>query len=149
MTSSGNCQASIAGQTLLPKTKETKIPKNYCPITCLPTTYNTSIITERTYEHLESNAFLPDEQKGCKKRSYRCKHQLLINQAKLEEVRTKKKSLTTAWVDYKKAFDSVLHDWIMKCLTMYKISPVLIDFLEQNMKKVEYNPSTEPYRRSA
>ena len=27
------------------------------------------------------------------------------------------------------------HDWIAKCLIMYKISPVLIDFLEQSMKK--------------
>ena len=53
----------------------------------------------------------------------------------LEEVRTKKKNLTTAWVDYKKAFDSVPHDWIAKCLTICKISPVLVDFLEQNMKR--------------
>ena len=35
---------------LLPKSNETNIPKNYRPITCLPTMYKilTSIITERT-----------------------------------------------------------------------------------------------------
>ena len=34
---------------LLPKSNETNIPKNYLPITCLPTMYKilTSIITER------------------------------------------------------------------------------------------------------
>lgn len=95
----------------------------------------TSIITEQVYEHLEKNKLLPPEQKGCKKGSYGCKDQLLINKAILEEVRLRHKNLTTGWVDYKKAFDSVPHDWILKCLSMYKISPVLIQFLTQNMRQ--------------
>ena len=43
---------------LLPKTEETKNPKNYLPITCLPTMYKilTSILTERTYTFLASLA---------------------------------------------------------------------------------------------
>jgi len=66
---------------LLPKPEETKIPKNYRPITCLPTMYKilTSILTERTYAFLEENELLPTEQKGCKRGSYGCKDQLLIN----------------------------------------------------------------------
>ena len=42
---------------LLPKNNETRNPKNYRPIACLPTTYKvlTSIITERTYVFLEEN----------------------------------------------------------------------------------------------
>ena len=66
---------------LLPKTEETKNPKNYRPITCLPTMYTilTSILTERTYAFLEENELLPTEQKGCKRGSYGCKDQLLIN----------------------------------------------------------------------
>jgi len=116
--------------------EETKVPKNYRPITCLPTTYKilTSIITEKLYEHLKTNNLLPTEQKGCKKGSYGCKDQLLINKAILE-AKSRKKNLTTAWIDYKKAFDSVPHDWILKCLSIYKISPILIQFLTQNMRQ--------------
>jgi len=73
--------------------------------------------------------------KGCKEGSYGCKDQLLINKAILEEVKSRKKTLTTAWIDSKKAFDSVPHDWIFKCLSIYKISPILIQFLTQNMRQ--------------
>ena len=58
---------------LLPKTEETKNPKNYRPITCLPTMYKilTSFLTERTYTFLGENELLPTEQKGCKRGSVR------------------------------------------------------------------------------
>ena len=51
---------------LLPKSKETIIPKNYRPITCLSTMYKilTSMVTERTYNFLDTNNILPSEQKG-------------------------------------------------------------------------------------
>ena len=78
---------------LLPKTNDTRNPKNYRPITCLPTMYKllTSIITERTYLYLEHNKMLPTEQKGCKRGSYGCKDQLLINKMVLEDCHTRKK----------------------------------------------------------
>ena len=52
---------------LLTKSNETNAPKNYRPITCLPTMYKilTSIITERTYSFLDNNNILPTKQKGC------------------------------------------------------------------------------------
>ena len=48
--------------------KKTK-PKNYRPITCLPTLYKilTSIIADRTYKHLEENEFCQRSRKGAKK----------------------------------------------------------------------------------
>ena len=48
---------------LLPKTNDTRNPKNYRPITYLPTMYKllTSIITDRTYLYLEYNKMLPTE----------------------------------------------------------------------------------------
>ena len=94
---------------LLAKTNETANAKNYRPITCLPTSYKllTSILTERTYAHMEDHNIFPIEQKGCRKGSYGCKDQLLVNKMILENARTKHKHLSTAWIDYKKAFDSV------------------------------------------
>ena len=121
---------------LLPKSDETNLPKNYRPITCLPTMYKllTSIITERTYKFLEEQELLPAEQKGCKRGSYGCKDQLLVNKMILEHCKKKRNPLSTAWVDYKKAFDSVPHTWIIKCMEIFKLSPKLIDFMKTSMK---------------
>ena len=121
---------------LLPKSEETENPKNYRPITCLPTMYKilTSIITNRTYCFLERHDILPAEQKGCRRGSYGCKDQLLINKAILEEVKSKKKNLSTAWVDYKKAFDSVPHSWIVKSLEICRVCPTVIRFITSGMK---------------
>ena len=47
--------------------------------------------------------------------------------------------MSTAWIDYKKAFDSVPHSWILKCLQMYKIHPVLITFIEESMSQWKTN----------
>ena len=46
---------------LSPKTKDTKNPKNYRPITCLTTAYKllTSILTERTYTFMENDKAFP------------------------------------------------------------------------------------------
>ena len=44
---------------------------------------------------VESNNLLPKEQKGCRRRSYGCKDQLLINKAILEKVRSKSRNLST------------------------------------------------------
>jgi len=122
---------------LTPKSEDTENPKNYRPITCLPTMYKVliSIITERTYIFLESNNLLPKEQKGCCRRSYGCKDQLLSNKAILEEMRSKRRNLSTTWIDYKKAFDSVPYTWIIKSLELYKICPTITRFIRENMKK--------------
>ncbi|XP_078348127.1 uncharacterized protein LOC144633190 isoform X1 [Oculina patagonica] len=52
----------------------------------------------------------------------------------LEDCKTKKKNLSTAWIDYKKAFDSVPHTWIIKCMEIYKICPVTVNFITESMK---------------
>ena len=108
---------------LFPKTQETNNPKTYRPITCLPTTYKilTSIIADRTYNHLEENNLPPTERKGCRRGSYSCKDQLLINRMILEDCKAKRKKLSAAWIDYRKAFDSVLHSWIIKAMQIYSL----------------------------
>ena len=123
------------------KKEETWIPKNYRPIACLPTTFKilTSVITDRLYNHLENESIMTNEQAGGKKDCYRCKEQLMINNTILENCKAKKKNVSTAWIDYNKAFNSVLHSWILRCLQMYKIHPVLIEFIEQSMNHWKTN----------
>ena len=79
---------------LLLKTEETKNPKNYRPITRIPTMYKvlTSILANRTYTFLSAHQLLPSEQKGCKRESHGCKDQLLANKMILEDCRTRKKT---------------------------------------------------------
>ena len=50
-------------------------------------------------------------------------------------MKTRKKNLSTVWVDYKKAFDSVPHSWILKCPEIYRISPNMKDFIKANGKQ--------------
>ena len=52
----------------------------------------------------------------------------------IENCYKKKRSLSTAWIDYHKAFDSVPHSWILKARDIYKVSPVIINFLKNSMK---------------
>ena len=46
----------------------------------------------------------------------------------------KKRRLSTAWIDYRKAFDSVPHSLKLKSLDIYKVSPAIINFLKNSMK---------------
>ena len=83
---------------LLAKSNDTKDPKNYRPITCLSTTYKllTSMLTDKTYSHLEQNDLFPLEQKGCRRGSYGCKDQLMINKVILEKCEKRKRNLSCA-----------------------------------------------------
>ena len=126
----------VEGATnLLPKKKETWIPKNYRPIACLPTTFKilTSVITDRLYSHLEKEAIMTSEQRGGKKDCYGCKDQLMLNNSIIENCKRRKKNLSTAWIDYKKAFVSVPYSWILKSFQMYKTHSVLITVIEESM----------------
>ena len=57
----------------------------------------------------------------------------------LENAKTKHTHLSTAWIDYKKAFDSVPHSWLLHCLETFKVSPVLVNFLRTSMELWETN----------
>ena len=122
---------------LLPKSQETKNPKNYRPITCLTTIYKllTSILTERMHSFLEQTLILPQEQKGCKRNSYGCKEKPLINKMILENCQKSKRDLSTAWIDYSRAFDSVSHEWILSILQLYKISPKVSNVIQSIIAK--------------
>ena len=126
---------------LLPKFTHTVNPKNYRPITCLSTLYKlqTSRLTERTYKHLEQKNIPPTEQKGSRRGPYGCKDQLQINKVILEHANSKIRNLSTAWVDYKKAFISVPHSWILRSFEIFKGSPTIICFLKARMALWETN----------
>ena len=121
---------------LLAKSNDTKDTKNYRPITCLSTTYKslTSVLTNKTYSHLEQNNLFSLEQKRCRRGSYGGKDQLMINKMILKNYKKRKRNLSCAWIDYKKAFNSFPHEFILRSLELFKVSPRVVAFLKHNLK---------------
>jgi hypothetical protein len=113
---------------LLPKSDNTEDPSKYRPITCLSTMYKilTSIIASKIYEHIEQNSVMSEEQKGCIKRAMGCKEQLTIDNIVTREIQKKLKDMVAGYVDYKKAYDSTAHTWLLEVLEIYKIDIDLI-----------------------
>jgi hypothetical protein len=70
---------------------------------------NPNRIAKKISTHLEEQSLLPAEQKGHQPRSKGCKDQLMISEATYEDCRRRNKNLSIAWIDHRKAFDSVPH----------------------------------------
>ena len=73
---------TIGRTTLILKDKEKgNIASNFRPITCLPLMWKLciGIMGDGLYNHLEEKRLLPEEQKGCRKKSRGTRDQLLID----------------------------------------------------------------------
>ena len=107
---------------------------NYRPIACLPLMWKllTGILSEKIYDHLAGNNLLPDEQKGCRKRSRGTKDQLLIDKMILKDAKLGK-NLSMAWIDYKKAYDMVPHSWINEVVDMLGVAGNIGGLLSNSM----------------
>ena len=120
---------------LINKKKAGAIPSNYRPITCLCTTFKlmTAIITDTIQNHLYKYNLIPEEQKRNRRNSRGTKDQLLIDKLILRNSRRRKNNLHVAWIDYKKALDSLPHSWIAKCLEIVEVSGNIRKFLRVAM----------------
>ena len=67
---------------------------------------------------MQNNNTFSLEQKGCKRGSYACKDQLLIDKMLLEHCEPKHRNMSMVWIDYRKTFDGVFHNWIIKSLEL-------------------------------
>ena len=116
----------------IPKNENTENPKNYRPVTCLPTMYKliTSVISRRMQKYMDDENLIQKEQKGCNRGSKECKDQLLISKEILQECKRRKK-LSMAWIDYQKAFDRVPHSWTIKSLELIGINKKLCHLIRR------------------
>lgn len=60
--------------------------------------------------------YMSGGQNGSSKNTRGVKHRLLLDKAG----KTRLTNLWTAWIDYKKAYNSMPHTWILECLKVYK-----------------------------
>ena len=60
----------------------------------------TGIISEDMYCFMENENLLPEEQKGCRRKSRGTKDQLLIDKTILKDCRKRRTNLAMAWINY-------------------------------------------------
>ena len=117
--------------------KKGNAAENYRPITCLPLMWKllTEMIAEETYNYLEREKLLPEEQKGCKRGSHGTKDQLLIDKTVLKDCKKRHTNLSMDWIDYKKAYNFVPHSWINECMEMFGIAENVRNLLKTSMEQ--------------
>ena len=88
----------------------------------------------------DTSLLLPQEQKGCMRKSRETNDLLFIDKIIMREVKMRKQNLSMAWIDYKKAYDMVLYSWIIDCLETVEINEKIRRFLAESMKswRVEF-----------
>ena len=116
--------------------KQGNAANNYRPITCLPILWKllTGVIANELYEYLESNSMLPEEQKGCRRKTRGTHDLLYIDRMVLKEVKQRKKGLAMGWIDYRKAYDMIAHSWILESLKGLGVNRQIREFLQESMK---------------
>ncbi|XP_044766296.1 uncharacterized protein LOC123322415 [Coccinella septempunctata] len=80
---------------MIPKGKNTTDPKNYRPITCLPSIYKilTGILTTNIWKHVNKYGIMTGEQKGCRKDVRGCKEALTIDHLVTKQARKKLRNM--------------------------------------------------------
>ncbi|CAK1586644.1 unnamed protein product [Parnassius mnemosyne] len=72
-------------------------------------------------------------QNGCRGGGRGTKEPLLIDAVIGKVVKRNRRNFSAAWIDYKKAFDSVPHTWLKRVLEVYKVDCTVPDVLGQYM----------------
>ena len=94
----------------------------------------TGILRLLLYRYFDCNSFIQSQQKGCTQKSKGAKDHLLVDKMIMTDAKRGHKNLFISWVDLRKAYDSVPHDWTLFCLKSYGVYPKIIDYLQSAMK---------------
>ena len=81
--------------------------------------------------HINAIKIIPSEQKGNANNTFDTTDQLIINKMMMDNMKLKRWNISTTWIDYKKAFDSVPHDWIFETLKGYNFDLITAKFLRK------------------
>ena len=80
--------------------------------------------------HLLRNNIITPEQADGKQGVWQTTEQLLINKSILNDARKHHRNLITVWLEYKKAFDSVPHRWLIQALKLAKVPQKVVTAIE-------------------
>ena len=127
-----------SGRTvLLPKTKNLRDEKNYHPITYLNTSYKilTGQVAKYMREHTVVNEIWDKGQLGAVEGILGTVDQLIIDRCIMEEVKQHHRNLAVAFYDYKKAYDKVYHNWMIRVYKWIGIPRSVIKLFKELMRK--------------
>jgi len=117
---------------LIPKTRGS----DFRPITCMSNLYKltTKCVTEVLTLEVEARGLLSENQLGTVRRVQGAKEQALLNICINKEYGNMLKAM---WIDVKKAFDSVDHGYLIKCIEKLNFPAWTLKFLENTISKWE------------
>ena len=98
---------------------DAKYSGNYRPIACLNIQYKftTAVLADSLAVHVEANGLLPEEQCALKKGARGCVNCLAVDKVVITDARFKGlRTLRVGWIDFKKAYDRVPHEWLITVL---------------------------------
>ena len=97
--------------------------KNQRPITCLNNLYTwfTSCLLAPMDQHLEHHGLMEGQQRGAKSGCFGTMDNLLIDRAVMLDCQRGKRNLSMAWIDVRKAYDSVDHDWLCAMTDVHRL----------------------------
>lgn len=107
---------------------------DFRPITCMSNLYKltTKCVTKIMQMVVEQRGLLSENQLGTVRQVQGAKEQALIN---IAVFKAKSNNLKTTWIDVKKAFDSVRHDYLIECIEKLNFPPWIPRFLKQTIKR--------------
>lgn len=122
---------------LIPKGNPLK-GSDYRPITCMSNLYKlmTKCVTKVMQMEVENRNLLCENQLGTVRMVQGAKEQVLLN---LDLNKHHKNSLSTAWIDVKKAFDSVDHVYLSDCIGKLGFPKWINKFLNKTISKWAIN----------
>ena len=86
-------------------------------------------------EHTMENNIWDERQLGAVVRVLGTVDQLIIEKSIMEKMKTYHRNLAVAFYDYKKAYDKVHHDWMLRVYKWIEISDNVITLLSSIMRK--------------
>ena len=97
--------------------------KNQRPITCLNNLYTwfTSCLLAPMDQHLEHHGLMEGQQRGAKSGCFGTMDNLLIDRAVMLDCQRGKRNLSMAWIDVRKAYDSVDHNWLCAMTAVHRL----------------------------
>ena len=82
-------------------------------------------------KHLEEYDLLEGEERGAKPRCSGTTDNLLVDRMVCHDSRNSRKNVSMAWIDVRKAFDSVSHEWLLEMMFLHKFPSWLCNTIKR------------------